>query len=99
MSKGKIILPKIRGYDISIDNKTGKIVIKRKDFKKISTEQRERFSAALKCLELAQATDLVAEERSLVKIACEYGSGMGLSKRECEKVLDMQVRDLIRLGI
>jgi len=68
---------------------------------KLSKEQVERYSAALKCLELAR--DEFAREKSteedLISVACEYGRGIALTDDECLTVLSMQVKDLVNLGI
>jgi len=64
----------------------------------LSKEQVERYRAAFRCLELAQANK---EEKDfdLIALACEYGAGMNLTREECEKLLNMKVRDVINLEI
>lgn len=62
----------------------------------LSKEQIERFRAAFKCLELAKAE---LPDRDLISIACEYGAGIKLTREECQKLLDMKVRDVINLEI
>jgi len=68
---------------------------------KLSKEQIERYSAALKCLELARE-EFVREkstEEDLISVACEYGRGIALTDDECFFVLNMQVKDLVNLRI
>ena len=64
----------------------------------ISPEQVERYRAAFKCLELAQANK---EEKdfNLIDLACEYGAGINLTREECIKLLNMKVQDVINLEI
>ena len=62
----------------------------------LSKEQIERYRAAFKCLELAKAE---LPNGDLITIACEYGAGINLTREECEKLLDMKVRDVINLEI
>ena len=61
-----------------------------------SREQIERFRAAFRCLELAKAE---LPNSDLISIACEYGAGINLTREECEKLLSMNVRDVINLEI
>jgi Zn ribbon nucleic-acid-binding protein len=77
-----------------------RLKMKKKKVECPSKEQIERYRAAFKCLELAKAEMPETNEgEDLISIACEYGAGINLTKKECLKLLDMKVRDIIDLEI
>ena len=78
-----------------------RLKMKKKKIEHPSKEQVERYRAAFKCLELAKAsiTSESLAEKELIRIAREYGEGIKLSKKECENLLNMEVRDVINLEI
>jgi hypothetical protein len=74
--------------------------MKKKKVEHPSKEQLERYRAAFKCLELAKAEmPEMGKEKDLIIIACEYGVGINLTKKECRALLDMRIRDVIDLEI